>query len=224
MGFNKFMGGLRKVGRQYVLPVRKIQQTIHLVLKNISKEMDAGDYLNMIDLGAGTLFWTEQIIKNAPTKCRMYAVDPIYDEKFNIDTVISKSAFFKKADDKKLICENGEVYLCQSIDDIFLDCERIDCTFICDTIHHIDLAIWQSIFDALSDKSKSIIIKDMDAYRKFRNALNRLHDRVLNGEKIVNVYPDRLCQELLGKGYTVSKIKPVYKLWYPHFIMFAIKK
>ena len=223
MGFDKFLGGLRKIGRQYVLPVQKIQQTIHEVLENISTEMDAGDYLNIIDLGSGTLFWTEQIIRNAPTKCRIFAVDLIYNENFNIDTVISKSAFLKKSDDKKLICENGEVYLYQSIDDVILDCDKIDCTFICDTIHHLNPVIWESMFNVLANKSKSIIIKDMDARRQFRNTLNRLHDRIINGEKIINVYPDKLSRELMKKDYIVSKIKPVYKLWYPHFIISAIK-
>ena len=53
--------------------------------------------------------------------------------------------------------------------------------------------------------------------------MNKLHDRMINGEKIHNVDPDILLRELKNAGFEVE-YRDIHKLWYSHFIIIAVRK
>ena len=50
-----------------------------------------------------------------------------------------------------------------------------------------------------------------------------MHDRIINGERIHNVDPEVLLDELRDNGYQ-CKYYDIHKLWYPHFIILAVRK
>lgn len=67
-----------------------------------------------------------------------------------------------------------------------------------------------------------VIIKDIDCNHKFGNFMNRMHDRIINHERIMDVDPMKLIELLEKRGFEVKKIY-LPKLWYPHFLLIAKK-
>ena len=52
-------------------------------------------------------------------------------------------------------------------------------------------------------KTDVIIIKDIDANHKFGNFMNRVHDKIINGETIYDIYPEKIIHYMA----TVMEIK-----------------
>jgi hypothetical protein len=50
-----------------------------------------------------------------------------------------------------------------------------------------------------------------------------MHDRIINGEKIHDVYPQKIIEWLHTSGYA-TKFWKLPKLWYPHFLIIAVLK
>jgi hypothetical protein len=65
-----------------------------------------------------------------------------------------------------------------------------------------------------------IIIKDIDARHSFGNFMNRLQDKVVNGETVYDVDPGKLKAYFELRGFTVSYYFK-RRFWYPHFILTA---
>lgn len=61
--------------------------------------------------------------------------------------------------------------------------------FICDVIHHLSDKEWNILEHKVVDKCRYIVIKDIDCHYRFKNWMNKMHDRVINGEKIRDVDP-----------------------------------
>jgi hypothetical protein len=70
----------------------------------------------------------------------------------------------------------------------------------------------------LAETYDFVIVKDIDATHKFGNFCNRMHDRIINGEKIHDVYPAEIEHWLTDSGFTITR-QALPKLWYPHFIV-----
>ena len=224
MGFENLMNGLRKRGRKFVLPIEEVGTVLSSSLKNPSKK----DCLKVIDFGSGTLFWTEFMMKNITCRYEIYAVDPIYGKSsFDISSIKPEAAPFVKISDKDNLSiaeantKNGRIFLLDDIEKIPDICERFDLMFMCDVIHHLEAPYWERIFDLFLQRVDTFVIKDINAHQKIGNTLNKLHDKLINGENIVDVYPDTIRNKFIEKDFSVSDIKLVPKLWYPHFIIKA---
>ena len=81
---------------------------------------------------------------------------------------------------------------------------------------------WETLTLRIGSTYNIVIIKDIGATHKFGNFCNRIHDRIINGEKINNVYPDTIEDWLKTSGYSISR-KFIPKLWYPHFIIVGVR-
>jgi len=57
---------------------------------------------------------------------------------------------------------------------------------------------------------------------KLGNFCNKMHDRIINGEKIHDAYPSEIEKHLAKAGFT-TEIKILPKFWYPHFIIIGVK-
>jgi len=221
MGFDNLLGGIRKKGRRVILPVSDIRSAL--------LEAFSANNLKIMDLGAGTLFWTEFIANNAAGNYELYAVDPVYGESsFDITALNAYGLNFCKDSQKANSIysadkASGKIFLYGSAEDAFRDCEVFDIAFICDTIHHLNVDVWERIFDILMDSTGVFIIKDINANKQLGNWLNKVHDKVINKEDIVDVYPDEIRKKLLQKGFSVSPVQHIPKLWYPHFLLTANK-
>lgn len=152
----------------------------------------------IIDLGAGTQYWSNWLRDAYQT--RVYAVDSYYKEKQN--------------------CEMPQYT------DYFKCIEEIDAKALwcCDVLHHLDIEFKNRVIDSIEDVGYEwIIIKDIDCRRKFGNFMNRVHDRIINHERIGDIDPKKLESELQNIDYEV-KFYYLPKLWYPHFLLIAHKK
>lgn len=51
--------------------------------------------------------------------------------------------------------------------------------------------------------------------------MNRMHDKIINGEKIHTIFPEKIKEMLETNGFkTYYYYLP--KLWYPHFMIIGI--
>lgn len=183
--------------------VRKYGRKLVLPVENIKRIIDKIfeehriDYC--VDFGAGTMFWTEYLSQ----KCNnTYAVDVIYDNKVDMNGISFRTNI-------QSIEKDGEYGL----------------VFMSDVLHHLDKSIEDDLFyEIMKKKNYSIIVvKDIDCNRKLGNYMNKLHDLVINGERIRDINPNRLMNLIQSYGYT-CKLISVPKLWYPHFILIAVKE
>ena len=197
MGFKNTLGSMRKQGRNLVLPVKKIK---NILINNLQE-----DDIHIIDLGAGTLFWSEIMTEHCPGTFTVYAIDVIFDE-------------------KTIEYKNGKIMLFKTLDDVFKIQQKFDLVFICDVIHHLENDIWDSILNSLMSKTDTFIIKDIDANKKFGNKMNKLHDKIINKEDIVDVFPNVIQSKLNKSGFKILEVKSIPKLWYPHFLLTAKKE
>lgn len=181
---------LRYYGRQLIQPVEKIKQ---LCRENIEP---AGVH-SIVDFGSGTLFWSEWLA--AEYQCDVYAVDIQYPEQ-------------KSADSRFIYYRDIEECLAQK--------ERFSMLWMCDVLHHLDPELMERIKPEIFRKFDIIVLKDIDARRKFKNFANRMHDLVINGQLVRDVYPPEIVAELEANGYQVQEFA-IPRLWYAHFLLIA---
>lgn len=67
------------------------------------------------------------------------------------------------------------------------------------------------------------MIKDIDCRLRLKNWMNRMHDRIINGEKIRDIDPADLAEDFQMNGYQCN-CWDMCKLWYPHFLLFAVRE
>lgn len=193
MGFQDCNGILRKIGRRIVLPEKEIKS---IVEKEI---LSKSSHWTVFDFGAGTLGWSKWFKKYAD---KVYAIDIIYENgtRDNIDVLHS-------VDDVK---------------DWMLDgCDRGGVLWLCDVLHHVETEFSLKVIDWFINP-RYIVIKDVDCRHRFGNFMNRLHDRVINGENARDVDPVWYERELKKRGYN-TKYYYFRKLWYPHFLIVGEK-
>lgn len=197
MSFKGYNGILRKLGRNIVLPYKAI---IHIMEKSVfGVNKDKEPIELCVDFGAGTLFWTSWLKNKAKST---YAVDVIYDEEEVVNSVI---------------CVN-------SIDKVNFDVKGEKLFWACDVFHHIDEDyINKRLLPKVMSTFDYICIKDIDCNQKFGNHMNRLHDRVINGEIIRDIDPNTLAVLFKENGYETECYK-MRRLWYPHFLLIAKRK
>ena len=95
--------------------------------------------------------------------------------------------------------------------------------FICDVIHHLSEQEWKKIKQEAVRQCEFIVIKDINCHYRFKNWMNKMHDRMINGEKIHDVDPDIIMVDLHRQGYKCL-YKNIHKFWYSHFIILAVKQ
>jgi hypothetical protein len=186
---------IRYYGREIVLPSKEIRRVVKGALAGRS-------FSSITDLGAGTLWWSKWLAEtfDIPVK----ACDTLYGSEKNRPN---------NTDPRITLYENFHETISKT-DGVL---------FVCDVIHHLPPDFWRSIMPLVTDLYSIVIIKDIDAEHKFGNFMNRLHDFVINGEKIHNVLPSDMEKWLKSSGFAVDR-EYIPKLWYPHFIIVAVKE
>ena len=193
MSFQNNFGKLREIGRMLVLPTNEIK---NLLKRNV---FDKYSINKVIDFGAGTLYWSNWFSKIIG-KQNVYAVDVIFQ---------------KTPPDTDIKC-----FSC--IDDVEIKQEKT-LFYICDVIHHLPNDVWNDVKNKAFEKCDIVVIKDIDCRYKFKNFMNKMHDRIINGEKIHNVNPDNLIKDFKTSGFIYIYIYNIYILWYSHFVIIAQK-
>lgn len=195
MGFQTNLGKLRETGRKIVLPAERIKWIITEELLNEKTRITTA-----IDIGAGTLYWSKWL---SHWISKIYAVDVVYEKE-----QISKS--------KRIVLQNDVVRT--------IECVKDTNTLIwaCDVLHHLDIRTADYILREGMKNYNYVVIKDIDMRHKIGNFLNRMHDRILNGEKIRDIDPCELLNLLRNNGFD-TKFYEMRKLWYPHFLIVARK-
>ncbi len=193
MSFQNNFGKLREIGRMLVLPTNEIK---NLLKRNV---FDKYSINKVIDFGAGTLYWSNWFSKIIG-KQNVYAIDVIFQ---------------KTPPDTDIKC-----FSC--IDDVEIKQEKT-LFYICDVIHHLPNDVWNDVKNKAFEKCDIVVIKDIDCRYKFKNFMNKMHDRIINGEKIHNVNPDNLIKDFKTSGFIYIYIYNIHKLWYSHFVIIAQK-
>jgi hypothetical protein len=194
MAFNHLFVSVRKMGRNIVLPVDRIKTVFKKVLEK-------KDIEKTLDFGSGTLFWTNWFVEEFESK--VCAVD-VYYEKAAMPV-------------KNNVSYYSDLTICIRENDNF------SLVWACDVLHHLSPSDFNSFFEKIVDKTGIIIIKDIDATHKFGNFMNRMHDKIINGETIYDIYPEKIKTNLEKHGFETTYYF-IPKLWYPHFILVAIRK
>lgn len=202
MAFENNLGGIRAFGRRMILPAEEMKNLIKTEL------LDKYPIRKVIDFGAGTLYWSDWFQEqfSGTGGGKVYPVDII---------------FKKNVPDTKMQCyasieELPKEEFSKEVDDPVL-------FFICDVIHHLPLGEWEALKQKVIRQCRFIVVKDISCHYRFKNWMNRMHDRIINGEKIHDVDPDHLIADLRMHGYQCM-YKNLHKLWYSHFIILAVKK
>jgi hypothetical protein len=176
-----------------VLPAGKIKE----VCQNTLEDKSIG---TVLDFGAGTLFWSSWFVKKF--KSRVCAVDTYYDK----TEMPEKDGITCYADFNKCL---------ETIPWFSL-------VWACDVLHHLPPEETQSILEKIVDKTNIIIIKDIDANHTFGNIMNKLHDRIINGENVFDIFPNDLRRALEPHGFEMAYYY-LPKIWYPHFMVTALR-
>lgn len=195
MSFYSNLGGIRAWGRKLVLPAARIKK---LVQTEILEQYEVDQ---VIDFGAGTLYWSEWFEKSFGSG-NVYPVDIIYRDSVPETSMLCYSSIY----DIPVIKGDGRTLF-----------------FTCDVLHHLSAKDWEQIEEIAFRTCRFIIIKDINCHYKFKNWMNRMHDRIINGERIRDVNPEKLIQELRKSGYQCT-YHDLHKLWYPHFIIIAVRE
>lgn len=193
MSFKNNMGGVRAWGRKQVLPVDTIKEML------ITEIFDKYNVDKVVDFGAGTLYWSnwlQQIIG----KNNIYPVDIIFKD----------------------VIPDTFMHYFSSIDEISLE-DGLNLFFTCDVLHHLSSEDWGGYKQIIFNNYDIVVIKDINCHYRFKNWMNRMHDRIINGEHIHDVDPEALLAELHENGYQCI-YRNIHKLWYSHFIIIAIRK
>jgi len=188
---------LKYYGRRVVLPVDEIKNIVRQVLMQ-------NKVSHITDFGAGTLFWSRWfadelgLTVSAVDTAYIDSVPKNHSQRISIQTNIIEAL------------ETEKTKKCKSA------------IFICDVIHHLPSEFWRSVLGLITESVDVVIVKDIDANCKFGNFCNKMHDRIINGEKIHNVYPGEIENHLTKTGFAIQT-KALPKLWYPHFIITGVK-
>ena len=189
---------LKYYGRDVVLPVKEMKRYIEPAIKK-------SRITEIVDFGAGTLFFSEYF---SQLGVNVLAVDTRY--------ILNPP----KNNDNKIILFNDILDVLKKIKNKKNKTQRG--IFICDVIHHLPPKLWQELLPLITELFTLVMIKDVDAAKKFGFFMSRVHDRVINGETIEAVYPTTL-QDALEKGDFLTARYNMPKLWYPHFLILGQK-
>lgn len=185
---------LKYYGRGVVLPVHEIRRTVKAVLSD-------KPIASITDFGSGTLFWSKWFAETFDVSVN--ACDTIYaneiDRPINTDTRI------------KLVADISEILEVE-------EKKKKNALFVCDVIHHLPPDFWRRLMPKIAEQFDIVIIKDIDAAYKFGNFMNRIHDRIINRERIHDVEPNSIEDWLKTSGFSIKR-EFIPKLWYPHFII-----
>jgi len=191
MAFTNKMELIRYYGRKLVLPSNEIKE---IVAKEVFKD-EMTRRGGIIDFGAGTLYWSKWISQYVKT---VVAVDVYYKEGINAEGIILRTQL---SDALKEM--NNKPHM----------------IWLSDVLHHLTEEDHTEVLKVFSEMDY-VMIKDVDCNHKFGNFMNRVHDRVINHEKIRDVNPVELADRLKKYGFKVNKFY-LPKLWYPHFLLIA---
>jgi SAM-dependent methyltransferase len=183
---------LRKFFRNIVLPVEKI--------KKICREIFlSNEIISILDFGAGTFFWTDWFVQEFGYQ--IYAVDVYYE-----NLAIKK--------------QNVKCY--SDFDKCLDDCRYFSVVFACDVFHHLPEMNREQFIKKVINKTKIIIIKDIDANHAFGNFMNKMHDKIINKERIYDIDPNEIKNIFESFGYKMQYYY-IPKLWYSHFMLIGTK-
>lgn len=192
--FSDAFAALRRIGRKLVLPTETIKKLVISSIPEVS-----GD---IVDVGAGTLYWSEWIVSQYGSRC--LAVDTYY-----------KTG--QSSGHQDILLYNDYISCIEAN-------PKPDMLWMCDVIHHLDYSMCRKVSESIeSAEYKYIVIKDIDCRKKIGNMMNKLHDFLINHEVIHDVNPRQIEMLLEKKGYDVRHYD-IPKLWYPHFLMIAKRK
>lgn len=191
--FTNKMVFLRRIGRKAVLPVSEIQKRVKEKIPSVNG--------NILDLGAGTLVWSKWLFEQYGVP--VLAVDTFYDT--------------EGTQTRGGIEQFTDYFCCIKDKDVKL-------LWMCDVIHHLTPDFFERVKKSVVEKQiMYVVVKDIDCRHKFGNFMNRMHDWIINHDKIHDVDPMKIEQYLSEHGYLVSYTY-IPKLWYPHFLLIAEKK
>lgn len=94
--------------------------------------------------------------------------------------------------------------------------------WMCDVLHHMPESLADDVLGTCLEKYKYIAVKDINCRNRFGNLMNRLHDRVINKEKIRDIDPIQL-EEIMVKKHFKVYLYGIRRLWYPHFLLVAVR-
>jgi hypothetical protein len=201
------MTKLKYHGRGVVLPVYELKDIARRVLTKQGVS-------HIVDFGAGTLFWSE------------YFADELGLTVTAVDTFFEKNPPSGCSERISIHTDITEVLDEMSKGDESGDSDKPErpkrAIFICDVIHHLPPALWARILPQITTLFDVVLIKDIDCNRAFGNFCNKMHDRIINGEKIHDVCPREIERELKKAGFA-TKSMALSKLWYPHFVAAGVK-
>jgi hypothetical protein len=152
-----------------------------------------------LDFGVGTFFWTDWFVQEFG--CQMYAVDIYY---------------------KNIIIEKQNVKCYSDFDKCLNDCKYFSVIFACDVLHHLSTIECEKFIEKIINKTKFIIIKDIDANHVFGNIMNKIHDKIINKEKVYDIDPNKIKKIFELYGYKTNYYY-IPKLWYSHFLIIGEK-
>ena len=175
---------------------RKIVLPIDEIKSILESKINFSKVENVIDFGAGTLLWSEYFANKVTGG--VIARDRIYE------TYLPK-------------IQSSKIKIQTDLNEVRI---KPDLFFASDVLHHISQI--DSIQLLQSINAKYIVIKDINANYKFGNFANRMHDLIINHEKIRDIYPNVIEKLLQKKGYSIE-IFHIPKLWYPHFLLIGVR-
>lgn len=191
--FSDAFAALRRIGRKLVLPTEKIKEHVIHSIPELSE--------NIVDLGAGTLYWSEWLVSQYGVRC--LAVDTYYE--------------FGQASGHQ------DIILYNDYSSCIEDNPKPDMLWMCDVMHHLDNSMRRKVLESIEHTEyKYIVIKDIDCRKKVGNMMNKLHDFLINHEVVHNVNPRQIEMLLERKGYDIRHYD-IPKLWYPHFLIIAAR-
>ncbi len=191
------MLNLRKIGRGFVLPHKKIKRIIDIFYKRVNSSSP------ILDFGSGTLFWSEKFAssynKNVIAFDILYSSTPPHTHFSNKNILIKTYS---------------------SLDDIKIN--NYSMIYTCDVLHHVEKDDLENLLTKFAELSSLIIIKDIDANDKIGNLQNKIHDLVINHQHVNDIDPAKLVTFFKNKNYKIKKFN-LKKLGYPHFLLVAYK-
>jgi 2-polyprenyl-3-methyl-5-hydroxy-6-metoxy-1,4-benzoquinol methylase len=94
-----------------------------------------------------------------------------------------------------------------------------------DLIHHIAPSDRPAVAHALADAVRpggALVIKDIAATPRWKHAVNRLHDRIVSGERTWAMDPAAMAKLFADAGFEIERLERIAPLSpYPHFILRA---
>jgi len=188
---------LHWIGRDFVSPKTKMKKVIREVLSELP-EISA-----IMDFGSGTLVWADYFVKEYG--CPVYAVDTYY-------------SVFTPEQRKNIVYYTDFKTCCDDRSGA-----GFSCVWACDVFHHIPHDVFEDFMKTIVRYTDTILIKDNDSNHRLGFFMNRMHDRIINGEKIYDVYPDKIARFLQSEGFE-TQYYYMPKLWFPHFMLAAKRR